>query len=396
MLELNHLPEFGLGLDQADAAAFGAHVPDLVRSCVFPQGADAPTPLVPLPALAAQLGIAGLYIKDEGQRLGLGSFKALGGTHAVIRCMLVEAAARLGRACIAQQVRDPEVSAVAATMTMACATDGNHGLAVAAGAQMVGAQAAIFVHSHVSAARVDALAARGARVIHVAGNYDDAVAEARRACAAEGWTLIADTSWPGYEHTPMLVMQGYTVLVREALDQLPTLPTHWFVQAGVGGLAGAVAAYLSCVLGTHRPTLVIVEPHRAACLYQSAVAGKRVRIAPAAATVMAMLECFEPSLVAWRILCRTAYAFMMVEDADAIAAMRRLARPLSGDTAIVAGESGGAGLAGLVKVAGDPGARAALDLGPDAQVMLINTEGATDPGRYAQLVDAQGDLATDA
>jgi diaminopropionate ammonia-lyase len=396
MLELNHLPEYGLGLDRADAGAFGAHVPDLVRSCLFPHGLDGPSPLVPLPALAAHLGIAGLFIKDEGQRLGLGSFKALGGTNAVIRCVLAEAAARLGRACVAQEIQDPAVSAVAATMTMACATDGNHGLAVAAGAQMVGAQAAIFVHSHVSTARVDALAARGARVIRVEGNYDDAVAEARRACAAEGWTLIADTSWPGYEHVPVLVMQGYTVLVREALDQLPALPTHWFVQAGVGGLAGAVAAHLTCVLGKRRPTVVIVEPRRAACLYQSAVAGRRVRIAPAAVTVMAMLECFEPSFVAWRILCRTARAFMMVEDADAIAAMRRLARPLEGDPLIVAGESGGAGLAGLVKVAGDSGARTALELGPDAQVMLINTEGATDPGRYAQLIGAQRDLATDA
>jgi len=225
---------------------------------------------------------------------------------------------------------------------------------------------------------------------------DDAVAEARRASAAERWTLIADTSWPGYEHVPMLVMQGYTVLVWEALDQLPTSVTYWFVQAGVGGLAGAVAAYLCCVLGKQRPILVIVEPGRAACLYHSAVAGKRVRIAPAAATVMAMLECFEPSLVAWRILRRTANAFMTVEDEDAIAAMRRLARPLPGDPAIVAGESGGAGLAGLAKLAGDPGARAALELGPDAQVVVINTKGATDPGRYAQLIGARSELAPEA
>ena len=186
-------------------------------------------------------------------------------------------------------------------------------------------------------------------------------------------------------------MQGYTVMVREALRQLPEVPTHVFVQAGVGGVAAAVAGYLALALGDQRPVFIVVEPARAACLYETARRGHPVRIDHGEPTVMAMLECYEPSLVAWRILSRVADAFMMVDEEDAVAVMNRLARPAGGDSAIVVGESGGAGLAGLVRATASPDTRAALRLTGASRVFVINTEGATDPERYAALVGIRPD-----
>jgi diaminopropionate ammonia-lyase len=220
----------------------------------------------------------------------------------------------------------------------------------------------------------------------VAGTYDDSVREAARVAGAQGWTILSDTSWPGYERIPGLVMQGYTAMLREALRAMPEPPTHVFVQAGVGGVAAAVAGHLAVLFGDGRPRFVVVEPARAACLYATARAGRPVTIPHGEATVMAMLECYEPSLVAWRVLSRVADAFMTVDEEDAVAVMNRLARPAPGDPAVVAGESGGAGLAGVIRAASDPAARALLGLDPASRVLAFNTEGATDPRLYAELV----------
>ena len=276
-------------------------------------------------------------------------------------------------------------------MTFACATDGNHGRSVAQGAQLVGAPSVIFVHAGVSEARVAAIARFGAQMIRVAGTYDDSVTEAARVSVEKGWTVVSDTSWPGYERIPGLVMQGYTALVRETLRRIGDPPTHVFVQAGVGGVAAAVAGHLAIVFGDKRPTFVVVDPARAACIYETAKAGHPVKIAHGAPTVMAMLECYEPSALAWRVLSRVADAFMTVEDAEAVAVMNRLARPAGGDPRIVAGESGGAGLAGAIRAASDPAIRAKLGLTAASRVFVINTEGATDPARYAELVGMGSD-----
>ena len=178
-------------------------------------------------------------------------------------------------------------------------------------------------------------------------------------------------------------------MVREALAVMPEPPTHVFMQAGVGGLAAAVAGHLAILLGEARPTFVVVEPARAACLFASARAGQAVRIEPSEPTVMAMLECYEPSRVAWRILLRAADHFMTIEETDAVAVMRRLAFPAGGDPVIVSGESGGAGLAGLIRACGEPALRVALRLEASSRVFLINTEGATDPQLYRRLVGSQ-------
>jgi len=386
MLILNRHPDHHRPLDPRDLATLGPDAVPAVRRFLAYRKATEPTPLVPLPALARRLGLAALLIKDESTRLGLGSFKALGGAFAVLNLVLEKAGAALGRPLDFPDLDIPAVREIAAGMTVGCATDGNHGRSVAAGAQMVGARAAIFVHEGVSEQRVAAIARFGARIIRVPGTYDDAVAEATRVCTENGWIIVSDTSWPGYDRIPGLVMQGYTAMVDEALRAAGTPPTHVFVQAGVGGLAAAVAGHLQAVLGERRPKIVIVEPSRAACVLESVRAGEPRKIGHGEPTVMAMLECYEPSLVAWRVLLRCADAFMTVEEEDAIEAMRTLANPQSGDRSIVAGESGGAGLAGLVRVARDDNLRAAIGLDSTARVLLINTEGATDPDRYRTLV----------
>lgn len=378
--------DYGAPLEAIDVETLGPAATDRVERVLAERETHAPTPLHALPALARELGVGAIYVKDESVRLGLGSFKALGGAYAVIVLVLEEAARRLGRPVDVTELHTPEVRHVAAGLTFACATDGNHGRSVAQGAEFVGAKSVVFVHSGVSAERVAAIARFGADMVRVAGNYDDSVAEAARVAAAEGWTIVSDTSWPGYERIPALVMQGYTAMVREALAQIGDPPTHVFVQAGVGGVAAAVAGHLAILLGSKRPMFIVVDPARAACLYESAKANRPVRIAHGEPTVMAMLECYEPSLIAWRVLSRVADAFMIVDEDDAVAVMRRLARPERGDPAIVSGESGGVGLAGLIRICRHRELRDKLRLGAGARVLVINTEGATDAERYQALV----------
>ena len=212
----------------------------------------------------------------------------------------------------------------------------------------------------------------------------------KRVSQEHGWLLVSDTSWPGYEEIPAFVAQGYTILAEEALDQMQGMsvspPTHVFLQAGVGGFASSIAGYLSTRLGDKAPTVIIVEPDRAACLYASAIAGEVTSIVPEKPTIMAMLECHTPSLIAWRILERTAHAFMTVTDDDARDAMRQLAFRQHGLPGIVAGESGAAGLAGLIVLSKDEELRAAVGLDASSRVLLINTETATDPSSYEEIV----------
>jgi diaminopropionate ammonia-lyase len=273
MLLLNSLPASGQPLDPADAQTLGAAGADAIERHLAQRVEHRPTPLVALPGLAAELGVGTLHAKDEGQRLGLGSFKALGGAYAIARLVLEAAGQRHGRDFGEAELTSPAVRAVAASMTFACATDGNHGRSVAQGADLVGAHSVIFVHDGVSAARADAIARFGAEIVRVAGTYDDSVVEAARVAPERGWTVVSDTAWKGYERIPGLIMQGYTAIIREALAQLPGRPTHVFVQAGVGGIAAAIAAHLSLLLGAERPIFTVVEPASAACIFESARAG---------------------------------------------------------------------------------------------------------------------------
>jgi diaminopropionate ammonia-lyase len=275
----------------------------------------------------------------------------------------------------------------AASLTVACATDGNHGRAVAWAADLFGCRAIIYIHAAVSAGRAQRIAAFGAEIVRVPGVYEDALMRCAADAAKHGWALISDTAYPGCMDVPRTVMAGYTVMVEEALQQWGgEMPTHVFVQAGVGGMAAAVAAHLRARCGCLAPDIVVVEPERADCCYQSALAGRPSPAVGDLDTLCAGLACGEVSLLAWEILSCSARAFMHVSDAAVVTEMRRLATPISGDPPVIAGESAAVGLAGLITTLQRPAARIALRLGPASRILLFGSEGATDPELYAKLV----------
>lgn len=347
----------------------------------------AETPLLALDGLAAAAGLHSLWYKHEGGRFGIGSFKALGGAYAVCRLLKAELKRRGIDASTGDLVARKYADAVAA-ITVTCATDGNHGRSVAWGAQIFGCACVIYIHKTVSVGRADAIAAYGARVLRVDGNYDDAVRQAAVDAAAKGWFVVSDTSYPGYMEVPRDVMQGYTVMAAEAFAQLPkgTVPSHIFLQGGVGGMAAAVAAQAWETYGAARPRIVVVEPENAACLFESAVAGHPVTVHGDLDTVMAGLACGEVSLLAWEILDEVADDFLIIPDSAAVAVMKLLADGVGGDKAFVAGESAVAGLAGALASEEVPDIAAKLGLGPNSKVLIFGSEGATDPETYTQLV----------
>jgi diaminopropionate ammonia-lyase len=239
----------------------------------------------------------------------------------------------------------------------------------------------------VSQGRADAIARYGAEVRRVPGNYDDAVRQAARDAEAAGWIIVSDTSYPGYTEIPRDVMQGYTVMADEALAQWRGAPpTHVFIQAGVGGLAAAVCGHLWETLGEKRPRVVVVEPDRAACLFESASQGHAANIHGALDTMMAGLACGETSIIAWEILEEGTSDFLTVTDEAAAAGMRLLAEGADRDPRVVAGESAVAGLAGLLGVLARPPLAKALGLHAASRVLLFGSEGDTDPALYERIV----------
>jgi diaminopropionate ammonia-lyase len=348
----------------------------------------APTPLRTLPGLAAAAGLRTILYKDEASRFGLGSFKALGGAYAVLRLLQREIRDGTGATAGSAEIGGGRYADQISGIVVACATDGNHGRSVAWGARNFGCRCIIYVHETVSHGRCDAIAAYGAEIRRVPGTYDDAVRRAAADALAQGWRVVSDTSYENYVDIPRDVMQGYALIVDEALAQLAgdALPTHVFVQGGVGGLAASVCTHLWERLGQDRPVFIVVEPNKADCLYRSALAGRPVRAEGELDTIMAGLACGEVSLLAWRILESGADGFMTVSDDAAAATMRLLAEPAPGDAPIVAGESATAGLTGLILAAADEQARRDLRLTPDSVALVFGTEGATDPAVYRRIV----------
>ena len=346
-----------------------------------------PSPLVALPGLAGASGLGLLSYKDEGERFALGSFKALGGAYAVYRLLVDILKASHGiEVASSQALRAGDHRAFTRDITVASATDGNHGRSVAWGARLFGCRSVIYIHGEVSRGREEALQAQGAEVVRVSGTYDEAV----RRCAADaedkGWTVVSDTSWEGYRDIPRNVMAGYSVMVTEMIEQLQgQAPSHVFVQGGVGGIASTVADLFTQTWGKDRPRFVVVEPALAACLHASAAARRPTAIEIEEETLMAGLSCGEVSLLAWELLSGAADDFMTVEETAVAPTMKLLAEPPFGDRPLVAGESAVAGLAAALMAALSPSQRQALGLGKDSHVLVLGTEGATDPAIYKRL-----------
>lgn len=331
-----------------------------------------PTPLVDAPNLAAAWNVRRVLVKDESGRGGLGSFKVLGASWAVYRLLL--AAAGLPPSTSYDDFRARALTFV--DRRLVTATDGNHGRAVAFLARVFGMSADIFVPAGTAPARIDAIRGEGARVHVVDGDYDEACAAAAADLDERSW-LVSDTSWPGHDDVPGWVVDGYSTLFAEIEDVVPAADIAVVVvPVGVGALAAAAVSHY-CSNGRSRPALVGAEPVDAACVQHSLEAGAIASTPGPHRTVIAGLNCGTPSAVAWPVISRGLDATVTIGSADAECAMVRLARE-----GLRAGATGAASAAGMDVVLTDPEARAALGIDPDATVLVLDTEGPTDPDHY--------------
>lgn len=340
------------------------------------------TRLVDAPALAGRLGVGRVWVKDESSRAGLPAFKILGASWAIYRELEK-------RVSLKDWTTIDELAAQLdglRPMTLAAATDGNHGRAVARMAALLGFDSKIYVPAGTSQARIDAIASEGASVEVVDGTYDEAVARSARD-AGDHCLVISDTSWEGYQDVPRNVIDGYSTILWEIDDQLGPRdePDVVVVQIGVGALAAAVVAHYRQPGRGHYPKIVGVEPTVANCMLASMRAGEVITIPGPQDSIMAGLNCGTPSLLAWPVVSAGINAFVEISDDRAREAMRALA-----GVGVVAGETGAAGLGGLIELLSGPEteqSRGTLDINESTRVLLVVTEGATDPESYAAIVD---------
>jgi diaminopropionate ammonia-lyase len=339
------------------------------------------TPLLSLDRLARQLDVREIWLKHEGARFGIGSFKALGAAYAL--------ESLLKRKSLYDEHRP-------GPLTVTCASDGNYGRAVAWAARQLGCECVVYLPRQVTEFREKAIQQYGARTVRVAGNYDAAESATKLAAIRHGWVLFSDSSDENYTAIPQDVMAGYCVMLSEIADRLPLADfTHVFLQCGVGAFAGAICDYLHSALGAEAPILVSIEPERAACVFASVKQDKLTQVDGALETIMGGLACGRPSPLAWELL-RTRLNFCAtLEDAWAVRAVRLLASGGGNGEPVVAGETGAAGLGALLCAADDAQLRLRLGLNSSSRVLLFCTEGATDPGVYASIVQGDRDAAAD-
>lgn len=340
-----------------------------------------PTPLHFLSEIANDSSVSLIAYKDENHRFSLKSFKALGGAYAVAN-LLIKKLNEQGIEANSSDLIQGTYSEITSKITVCCATDGNHGRSVAWGAQKFGCNCEIYIHRNVSIGREDAIAKYGATVNRIKGNYDDSVHIAAEVAEANGYYVVSDTSYEGYTDIPKDVMQGYTVMVDEAMKQMKEIPTHVFLQGGVGGFPAAVVSYLVESLDCP-PIFVVVEPANADCLFKSAVNGAPTVVHGDLDTVMAGLACGEVSLLAWSILESYVPHFLTIQDDSISKTMQLLANR---DKPIIAGESAVAGLAGFLIASNDDTLKSKLMLNENSRILFFGTEGDTDETMYKQLV----------
>ncbi len=349
------------------------------------------TPLVRLDGMADRLGLGGLYVKDESYRFGLNAFKVLGGSFAMGRYIAQELGRDVSQVDY-QYLTGDKLKEEFGQATFFTATDGNHGRGVAWAANKLGQKAVVHMPKGSAKSRFDNIAKEGAQVTIEEVNYDDCVRmAAAEAAQTEHGVVVQDTAWEGYEEIPAWIMQGYGTMAGEAAEQLGQRPTHVFVQAGVGSLAGAVVGYFTNRYPDNPPKFVVMEAQIADCLYQGAVAGdgKPRIVGGDLQTIMAGLACGEPNTISWDILRNHVTAFLSCPDWVSAKGMRMLAAPVKGDPAVCSGESGAVGM-GVISTLMEDDAyrelREALELGQDSRVLLFSTEGDTDPDKYREIV----------
>ena len=329
------------------------------------------TKLTSLSKVADWCGVKSVVYKDESTRFGLGSFKALGGAYAV---------ATLAKE-YQKEGRDPS------ELTVATATDGNHGRSVSWGAQLAGCKSKIFIHANVSEERERAMSALGADVVRINGNYEASLAACKEAAELNNWPIVSDTSWKGYRDTPMQIMAGYSVMSKEMMEQMGlSRPSHTFLPIGVGGLAAGVVAPMWEDMNDKLGQIISVESHFSQCFLDSISNGKPTLVDIKEETLMAGLSCGEVSEIAWEILKPTLSHCMSIADDGIAKIMQLFANGGFGETSVEAGECSASGLAALLIAKNNPSIWRQLELNKDSTVLLIGTEGATDPILYRQLI----------
>jgi diaminopropionate ammonia-lyase len=343
--------------------------------------------------LAETWGVKEVFIKDESARFNLKAFKALGASYAVARVMCQKLGMSPDDMDFAYLAGD-EARERIGRITFTAATDGNHGRGVAWAAEQLHQHAVIYMPKGAARSRVENIRSHGATVIVTDFNYDDAVRLCRRRAEENGWYVIQDTAWEGYTEIPLWIMQGYMTMCVETVDQMCLTglrPTHVFVQVGVGSLAGAVVGCLLNKFRNQPPGFITVEPTNAACIFESATAadGRPHAVSGDLNTVMAGLACGEPNPIGWDILRDFCSCYVSCEDFVAANGIRILANPLKGDTPVEAGESGAVGLGVLDLLCNNDKfgeLKQELAIDSDSTVLFFNTEGATDPESYREIV----------
>ena len=388
-----HLPH-AKAYGEVSTNAFGLEQAQRVRHFhqSFPEYSV--TPLVKLEALAEELGVQSIYVKDESYRFGLNAFKVLGGSYAIAR----EIGRLLGlkeEELTLDRLLAPDVKERLGTLTFVTATDGNHGRGVAWTAQRLGHRAVVFMSKGTAAERLENIRRLGAEASITNVNYDDTVRLARAYAAEHKGIIVQDTSWEGYDEVPLHIMQGYTTMGSEIVEQLQAYgnikPTHVFLQAGVGAMAGAMAGFIADYYKERRPLITIVEPNQADCIYRTALAndGQLHTVGGALDSIMAGLCCGEPCSLGWRQLAAYADNFVAMPDRAAALGMRVLGSPMGSDAAVVAGESGAAGF-GLAMAAlweqDLAELKRSLQLDAKSVILCISTEGATDVANYRRIM----------
>ena len=352
------------------------------------------TPLVELKSLAEELGVSNIFVKDESYRFGLNAFKVLGGSYAIAR----EIGIRMGiseEELTLARLLQPDVQARLGQLRFVTATDGNHGRGVAWTAKRLGHRAVVFMPKGTAEERLENIRKLGAEASITDCNYDDSVRLARQYAVEHEGIVVQDTSWEGYHNVPLHIMQGYATMGAEIVEQLAAYgdqaPTHVFLQAGVGAMAGAMAGFIADYYKEARPVITIVEPTKADCLYRTALAndGKLHIVDGALDSIMAGLCCGEPCSIGWQQLAAYADNFVAVPDKAAALGMRVLGNPVGNDAAVVSGESGAAGLGLAVAALRERDLaqlKGSLQLDAESVILCISTEGATDVANYRRIM----------
>ena len=376
---------------RSDVTPFGVETAKRTRAfhASFPEYAV--TPLADLSGLAKELGLGGVYVKDESYRFGLNAFKVLGGSFAIGSYLAGRLGVDIGQLPY-DRMTGKETREKLGDITFVTATDGNHGRGVAWTANRLGQKSVVYMPKGSALERLENIRALGSDASITELNYDDAVRLANQGAEKYGWVMVQDTAWEGYEDIPRWIMQGYTTLALEATEQLRQLsvekPTHIFLQAGVGAMSGGITGFLRDCYGDE-PVITIVEPNKADCIYRSARAGERYCVTGEMQTIMAGLACGEPCTIGWDILRDHADHFISCPEYVAAKGMRVLGNPVNGDTRVVSGESGAVTLGLVAELMQNPSLdwlREPLGLGSDSRVLCISTEGDTDRENYRRIV----------